>query len=371
MSEHNLSCVKSDLLNISTTMQMTRFDFNITNYNINDLCEIFKLNPNNFQIIDIETQQEWLKQQIQKDPKMNMDYKQQFLVFITDATDQLLRHHTTINVAGDVKTPNYVQSFPSEIYSGTLNPLKRRTINKVLNIDTRFRLQQDISPSTNFRIELPMQFNNVVNMSLKSFEFPDTYYNISSDLGNNTFTINESHIIIEDGIYTTTSLITYMNTNILGFQFQTLNNKMVINANANTSFSMIFASDPKTLYQTFGWIIGFRKCDYSNATQYTSEAMIDLNTLKYCFLCIDDFNNNVNNSFVSSFRYSILNSNILGRISFPSASPQIIVENKREYFGPVNIQALHVQLLDAFGNIMNLHDLNFSFCLEFEIIYNI
>jgi len=342
---------------------MAFFDFNVNNYQIEDLMEIFKLDAGNqIRIVDIERQEEWLKQRIDKDHTMDKEKKRKLQNFITNAKDQLLKSTTS----------QFVPTFPSDIYTGNLNPLTRRTIKKVLNIDTRFLF--NMASATNFRVDLPMQFNNVVNMSLKTFEFPDNYYNISADLGNNTFTITNhngsvNNVVIQDGTYTTTSLIDYLTSTVPGFTFQDNNNKMVISS--TSTFSMTFASTPKVLYQTFGWLIGFRQCNYTGLVQYTSEAMIDLNTLKYCYLCIDDFNNNVNNSFVSAFQQSVLNSNILGRISFPASSPPLIVENTREYFGPVNIQAIQVQLLDAFGNVMDLNQLNYSFCLEFEIIYNI
>ena len=44
-------------------------------------------------------------------------------------------------------------------------------------------------------------------------------------------------------------------------------------------------------------------------------------------------------------------------------------QNKRGYFGPVNIDRLRVKLLDDKGNLVNLHDSNWSFCLIVEQLY--
>jgi hypothetical protein len=44
-------------------------------------------------------------------------------------------------------------------------------------------------------------------------------------------------------------------------------------------------------------------------------------------------------------------------------------QNKRAYFGPVNIDRLRVKLLDDKGNLVNLHDNNWSFCLIVEQLY--
>jgi hypothetical protein len=43
--------------------------------------------------------------------------------------------------------------------------------------------------------------------------------------------------------------------------------------------------------------------------------------------------------------------------------------NKRTYFGPVDIDRLRVKLLDDKGNLVNLHDNNWSFCLIVEQLY--
>ena len=55
----------------------------------------------------------------------------------------------------------------------------------------------------------------------------------------------------------------------------------------------------------FGWLIGFRNGIYTSNSSYVSEAVIDLKGFKYIFLVVDDYNNNVNNSFYSAFNSSI------------------------------------------------------------------
>ena len=53
---------------------------------------------------------------------------------------------------------------------------------------------------------------------------------------------------------------------------------------------------------------------------------------------------------------------------YVDASPSL-QQNKRAYFGPVNIDRLRVKLLDDAGNVVNLHDVNWSFCLMVEQLY--
>jgi hypothetical protein len=95
-------------------------------------------------------------------------------------------------------------------------------------------------------------------------------------------------------------------------------------------------------------------------------------------LAIDDFNNNVNNHFVSVFPDSILNANILARISIKGSYFSILMENDfnivtepRRYFGPVDLQRLHIRLLDEHGRVLQMNNANFSFCLNLKTAYDL
>jgi hypothetical protein len=129
----------------------------------------------------------------------------------------------------------------------------------------------------------------------------------------------------------------------------------------------------------FGWILGFRNGYYENNNNYVSESIVDLNPIKYLYLVLDDYNNSVNNGFYSAFNSSILNKNVLARISLQSHTPfQNLSENNlnlitqpREYFGPVTIQNLTIQLLDPYGRILDLNNNDFSFSITMQSIYDI
>ena len=128
----------------------------------------------------------------------------------------------------------------------------------------------------------------------------------------------------------------------------------------------------------FGWNIGFRLGIYENNNTYVSEGLVNLKGPKYFYLVVDDFNNNVNNNFYSAFTSSILNKNILARISYPNGVFSDVSENNltlvttpRQYFGPVDIQKLTIQLLDEFGRIVDLNNMDYSFCLTMQSVYDL
>jgi hypothetical protein len=129
----------------------------------------------------------------------------------------------------------------------------------------------------------------------------------------------------------------------------------------------------------FGWLLGFRNGIYTGNINYVSEGLIDLTGPKYLFLVVDDYNNNVNNNFYSAFSSSILNKNILARISLLAGSSFNIVQQDnfnlistpREYFGPVNLQTMNIQLLDEYGRIVDINNMDFSFCLTLITVYDL
>ena len=122
----------------------------------------------------------------------------------------------------------------------------------------------------------------------------------------------------------------------------------------------------------------FRNGVYAGSLNYVSEGVVDLSGPKYFYLVVDDFKNNVNNSFYSAFNSSILNKNILARISSPSKIFNILKENNyniittpREYFGPVNLYTMNIQLLDEYGRIIDLNNMDYSFCITLITVYDL
>lgn len=307
----------------------------------------------------------------------------------------------------------YMSSFPGDFFPGVINPLKKRTILKNLNIDTRFRENYYANSSTNFNFTLPITLNNVVQMQLSAIELPNTFYVVSKQYGNNFFTISVNNyatvVNIPDGNYDNSSIMTAINNQLvfLGAPFNTVrfvvnltdnitgsNQTLVgftnLDKEENLSISLNFQADRygiedrnTPLPLKFGWLLGFRNGVYVNNVNYVSEGCVDTRGPKYFFLVVDDHNNSVNNNFYSAFNSSILNKNILARISlqqnFTNATQYSAIGQKnvvitappREYFGPVNITNVNVQLLDEYGRIVNLNNMDFSFCINLNTAYDL
>jgi len=128
----------------------------------------------------------------------------------------------------------------------------------------------------------------------------------------------------------------------------------------------------------FGWNLGFQKRQYLGLTTYTGDTIIEPSNIRYVYLVVDDFNNSVNNHFVSAFNKSILGRNILARIPMKGASFSLMMENDfntvsepRRYFGPVDIQKLKIQLIDEYGNPLQMNNSDFSFCINLKMLYDL
>ena len=131
-------------------------------------------------------------------------------------------------------------------------------------------------------------------------------------------------------------------------------------------------------YQRMGWMLGFRDSLYTGSTSYTSEGQLDIIGPRYVYLLVNDFNSSSNVNFFSNSETSLLSDNILGRISLKAGAFNVQSQNDftvygepRYFFGPVNIDRLHVEVIDEFGRTVNLNGMDFSFSIQMTVKHNV
>jgi hypothetical protein len=339
--------------------------------------------------------------------------------------DKTLKPSDTVADGGTflIQKPHtpYGQSKPSEFYEGVINPLNNRILRKNLNIDTRFRDNYYSTTSANFHVDLPIRFTKIVSMQLSALEIPTTFYAISKVFGNNFFVITiqgvDQVITIPDGNYKNKdlqnllnalmadyasnpdpniSLLQYIlfsadNQDVIGTSNGSGSGRMIVSVSSTYNgtepivFGLKFNTDRignddrnTPLPLKLGWMFGFREGIYIDNVNYVSEGLIDLLGPRYLYLVVDDFNNNVNDGFFAAFNSSILNKNILARISLQGSVFNYLSQNNlslityaRQYFGPIDIQKLQIQLLDEYGRIIDLNNMDYSFCLTLQTIYDL
>ena len=77
----------------------------------------------------------------------------------------------------------------NENQTGKLNPFAKTQITKLLNINTRFRAQYYDTQSTDFIVDLPETFKNVISLTVVNVQLPNSNYTFTSNLGTNEFTV--------------------------------------------------------------------------------------------------------------------------------------------------------------------------------------
>jgi hypothetical protein len=321
----------------------------------------------------------------------------------------------------------FIYTQDSDFLPGSMNPLKTRVISKCLTIDTRFRDNFYTTSSTDFTFQMPLKLSKVVSMQMSSFEIPVSFYGISASYGNNFLFISivypnpgyddepiveEKIIIIPDGNYNAQDLIDKINDLLCpkNFDGSPLNpeniftyvhfkldvtesgsgtGKVTLETTGMrsceiTEIKLDFTrdingnEDSVDISSKIGWNLGFTHKKYEGKRSYISDTLIEPATIRYIYLAIDDFNNSVNNHFITAFNKSILNPNIIARISIKGTYFSLLMENDlsivtepRKYFGPVDIQRLRVRLFDDHGRILEMNNANYSFCLVFKMLYDL
>jgi len=198
---------------------------------------------------------------------------------------------------------------------------------KFINIDSKYRDNIETKYNTtcdpykpnfpaSFHIQLPERVNDVKSVMVCNAEIPMSFYNISAPLGNNYFkivsvdTARSFMIQIPNGEYTRTTLneaITdaiHSITELTGITDKitlmiTTSSFTSFTANAGGQYTLVFdvdASGNPDVYNfknKLGWLLGFRQRQYTIDTSgiqiAKSENIVDLNTIRYLYLAVDEF----------------------------------------------------------------------------------
>lgn len=390
-------------------------NLNLESYAQADLEKLFKLTTP-YTVEEVYEKETLLRTQLMQgdiDPSLKRNLNE----FLTGAKGRLTEAQLTI-VEKPFATSNPTNFEP--YVQGTINPYERRTMTKNVNIDTIFRANYATTLATDFHISLPESLRNVMSMKIASIELPNMFDDFSKATQSSSFQLTAnlqsgtvtSTLYIPDGSYQADVFIITMNNVLVaqGFPYMlfevTTQGRIVIRArlategvsvyssgtyySPNFTFTATFAVDGRRPSGTAGWNMGFRLPSYDSVsyTSYetgvtypsyvVSESMFGSVVDNYLFLEVDDFHNNFQTDTIqSSIGMSYIGNNLLGRITLNSGAFTIVesypsdgVFRKREYFGPVRLERLHVRLLNRYGEVVHLNGNDFSFVLEFESIYS-
>tara|TARA_B100000795_G_C22793033_1_gene437878 strand:+ start:414 stop:1739 length:1326 start_codon:yes stop_codon:yes gene_type:complete len=436
------------------------FELDINKYSITELMEMLNLQTP-FSLEDVVRSEDTLRERLLVDNGVKAKKKDDIILFLEQVKKQLLTIAKTeiINTHNVIERNHKAVKYLNPIVRETNSDdnLGRSTIKRLISVDTQFRDNYYNTKSSNFQYTLPTVVKNVVSMELCGLEIPDSYYQISRNLGNDYFWLGFDNdedskkwyfIAIPEGNYNRKTMVETMNQQIslaLGtmgndskifflinktslksaFVYRDIESgtksiKIAFNRLRSTAVSTqpgipndvlpeIDINAPGGIMGKLGWILGFRMAEYTNKSGYIemgdigdmveeteeikssvspcygyiSEGVYNIWTNRYFYIVVDDFNKNANNFIVPTYSSSLGSSNILARITL---NPPIAFEvgytlttenawnntttKKRSYFGPVDITKIKFQILDSFGRIVDLNNMDCSFALNMVCLYD-
>lgn len=201
------------------------------------------------------------------------------------------------------KIPSAINENITKYPQGIINPIEKKTITKIINIDSTFRPNYNSTTSTSFMWNLIQRETNVVSMRVSSVDIPILWYSITDKMKRNEFQItlyninNLSHIIhtiaIPPGNYMSDSFTNMLNVifkkqagglEYLTSDIDTITSKIIIRANHKddvildtTGLTTHAAFDPSNNYYApnFYFSINFfpQIQDYNDGYESATQAM--------------------------------------------------------------------------------------------------
>jgi hypothetical protein len=256
----------------------------------------------------------------------------------------------------------------------------------VINIDSRFRYNDpkvQASTPTNFTFRFKDTIKNVISMKVSGLEVPNSMYVFHPTKQNISFDVEvngEKHTVgVPPGNYEDVcSMLTIIQDN-LNTRYPTSNFVVgVDDASAKLTisssdvFSLTFNGLPTTSYANgIGHHLGFTNNSYQGLSSYSGEMLVNTIESNYIFLSLGP------NYPVITHRYENTDLGVFAKILINVPKNSVIFDNgtnviTKEYFfrQPTNMTSIPVQLLDSYGEIVDLQGLNFSFTLEMTEVIN-
>lgn len=278
----------------------------------------------------------------------------------------------------------------------------------VINIDSRFRESPEYSKTSNFYFRLLSPIRNVLRIRITSIEFPNNYYIFSKARKNVCITITKHSsptdtydIIIPDGNYSACELRDLLNTLIharfpwLTLSFNSLNGKFTFTDVSQNSFSVdAICNDELTYVRPFDYGLGYnmgfsRKIhtavgpDASGNYSLVSDQLASFAGDQYVFLKINNFNcvrQTVN------IKQTIKDQQVMNGNDF-TALAKIVLRDPKDYMtyddyasqhakevtfpAPYDLSRFKIQVLDPYGNHVDMNSSQFSFSMEVLEVRNL
>lgn len=265
---------------------------------------------------------------------------------------------------------------------------------RLVNVDSRFREDFGNTTSASFSYRIPTPIKNITSIRIASVEIPNTWYELSRAARTSFFTIavnggSPIEVSVNDGNYSAITLMAAVQSSLnaiaasLGIgpfivQFNnTPSSKVGIQVPAGVSIVFDFDAmqSPRPADWGLGYILGFRQRQYSvvgtGGQVMIAEGYADLAGPNYIFLNIDELRCIENTNKISGTDANIAKIVVSvdkGAIIYDDGSN--LLTKEVVFPSPQNLSAFTVQLRNAYGEILDLNSMEWSFTIEATEIAN-
>jgi hypothetical protein len=323
---------------------------------------------------------------------------------------------------GQILDPGSNHQSMETTYIENNSPLKYDRFIKNYVLNTLYRDNYFKTSSNNCTLTFPTTIKNVISMSLSALQYQNVMFTIANSNHTDQIYIHEDTtnnkgvVTIPEGTYSYLEfpiiLANAINDQILGpstpprfsvsinpnTHFTTISNstytftmeiitiypkKLGIDCTTfNYDFTFSIGSQdakkeiqPEEFFNSLGYIMGYRKLVYLNEMSYTSESVYQSERYKYIYFVVNDYVGNQTKNTVAVFPQVMLDEDILALIPITSdkfsttfTDGSTYIYRTRNYNGPVDINKISIQLINPMGQLADIQDTDFAFCLQIETI---
>jgi hypothetical protein len=265
----------------------------------------------------------------------------------------------------------------------------------IINVDSRFRDSPAVSTSSNFYFTLLTPVRNVLRVRITSIEFPNNYHVFTAKRGNVSFQVfymsggnpTSYPIEIPDGNYTAADMVDALTAALattpvswLTVAFDEVTGSFTFTGNQYFAINTAYEGFDRPYDYGLGYYLGFtrklHKATGSGLTwTVTSDQCAYFAGDPYVFLCLNDF---------QCVRQTVQIYDVTGRNRLDAADfnalAKVVLREPKNYMAfddyasqhvkevvfpsPTDLARLKVQVLDPYGEIMDLCSSQISFSIE-------
>ncbi len=265
----------------------------------------------------------------------------------------------------------------------------------ILNIDSRFRDDPKRSDAANFYFSLLSPIKNILRIRITSIEFPNNYYAFSHKRKNTVIrilyngsggTVVPVVIEIDDGTYTAFEMEIALNTLFqepsyglawLTAKFDPITGHFVFTGTQYFGIDATYMAIDRQFDYGLGYSLGFTKklhkayLSSPGVFRVISDQLANFSGDSYLLLRLNDFHC-VRHSMYSNDLQALAKIVIRDQKNFMSFDDYSGQHAKEVVFPtPQDLSRMKIQVLDAYGQLIDMAGMNFSFSIEVLEIKNL